>query len=221
MLVVEWFRRSRPTGTTFVNKRWEQIESAPPGSLPRSIHYISRPMSSSSISSRHYVPFGPDCVCLSWSRRDPKGGQHQLQSRSPKFHRPKKRVSTSSVPFRDISPLAPFIFQSCPIMSAFLAQLRGYAPVNQQVRQRPWLVLLVIPALLLLVRPWGSTSDLSGDGWDIIARHKVGERLSRGALKQQGARAHVRENLRDDKDYLFTMVGAGWNNQVFQIASCT
>ena len=106
-------------------------------------------------------------------------------------------------------------------MSGIMAQLRGYAPINQQVRQRPWLVLLAIPAVLLLLHPWRGSSDIEGDGWSIIARHRVGERLSRGALKQQGARAHVRENLRDDRDYLFTMVGAGWNNQVFQIASCT
>lgn len=105
-------------------------------------------------------------------------------------------------------------------MSTLMARLQGYVPLNQQVKQRPWLVLLVIPALLLVLHPWRGGSNLDGDAWSIIARHKTGERLSRGALRQQGARSHIRENLRDDRDYLFTMVGAGWNNQVFQIASC-
>lgn len=84
------------------------------------------------------------------------------------------------------------------------------------------MVLLVIPAVLLFIYTplWPSSRGESGDGWDIVNRYKTGERLSRGALKEQGARAHVREILRDDLDYLFTTVGAGWNNQVFQIASC-
>lgn len=109
-------------------------------------------------------------------------------------------------------------------INSLLARLRGYTPLRQSDGRRPYWILLLVPALaLFLYAPWagsGSYTSLSGDGWDVIAQHRTGERLSRGALRQQGARAHIRENLRDEYDYIFTTVGAGWNNQVFQIASC-
>lgn len=84
-----------------------------------------------------------------------------------------------------------------------------------------------VPLPTASISSWTSSSGTEelpeGNGWEIVAAVKKRDGIKRtswGALKQQGARSHIRENLRDDKKYLFTMYGAGWNNQVITMFNC-
>lgn len=109
---------------------------------------------------------------------------------------------------------------------------RGEKPVPPssfiQRRKRPLTIALIASAPILALLAWithdpsspfghglgyGSGGiDGKGDGWeyvDSVAKEKGLRRLSWGALKGQGAKANIRENLRDDKGYLFSMYGAG------------
>jgi hypothetical protein len=114
--------------------------------------------------------------------------------------------------------------------------MRGYAPVSAfagekakpsflQRRRNPLILLLVssIPALAFLaylgqdriplLSSWSSTVlDTEGNGWDYVdevGREYETQRLSWGALEQQGAKRSIRTNLRGDKGYLLSMYGAG------------
>lgn len=112
--------------------------------------------------------------------------------------------------------------------------MRGYAPVSAfpgekptsilQRRPRALFILLIasVPALALFawlgqdkIPNWYSSIEsieAGGDGWeyvDSIDKETGLQRLSWGALEEQGAKSSIRKNLRGDKGYLFSMYGAG------------
>lgn len=91
--------------------------------------------------------------------------------------------------------------------------------------RRPFIFLLVVasPALLLVawlghgsilnLFPVGDAIDLDdGDAWPFVdraQRERGLQRLSWGALQQQGAKGSIKANLKDDRAYMFTIYGAG------------
>ena len=78
----------------------------------------------------------------------------------------------------------------------------------------------VLYASPLTAHPYVSHDDVWPDTLAAHQRKDPGRRrLSADVIKNQGARRHLKDNLRDDRDYVITMLGAGWNNQILQVVN--